>query len=91
MLRDSTKYAGYFVSSIFNVFAIRRQRGSSGAGTTLARAAPPTCQVGGPPPDGGLYKWELRGMPKGALSPGVEGGRGAVQLILRTLPVTLKE
>jgi hypothetical protein len=40
MLRDSTKGAGYFVWSIFNVFAIRRQRGSSGAGTTLARVGP---------------------------------------------------
>jgi hypothetical protein len=40
MLRDSTKDAGYFVWSIFNVFAIRRQRGSSGAGTTLARVGP---------------------------------------------------
>jgi hypothetical protein len=31
MLQDSTKDAGYFVWSIFNVFAIRRQRGSAAA------------------------------------------------------------
>ena len=37
MLQFSTKDAGYFIWSIFNVFAIRRLRGSSGAGTTLAR------------------------------------------------------
>jgi hypothetical protein len=37
MLQGSTKGAGYFVWSIFNVFAIRRQRGSSGAGTAFAR------------------------------------------------------
>ena len=37
MLQDSTKDAGYFVCSIFKAFAIRRLRGSSGAGATMAR------------------------------------------------------
>jgi hypothetical protein len=37
VLQFSTKGAGYFVWSVFNVLAIRRLRGSTGARNMLAR------------------------------------------------------
>jgi hypothetical protein len=85
MLRDSTKDAGYFVWSISNVFAIRDGSAAAAARGLLWPAQAPTCQVGGPPPGGGMYKWTTKRHAEGRPPTWSKGAGEAVQIILRTL------